>query len=169
MDHYRPTRYPRDSKQQRHHDQTIASACSSNLPNRTSSHHRNGGRHRNHRGCALFPREYPNPCRSNGRMGCPGSTPPAYHYLRAGAREPSESFPRRNGRSGWGPARHHRFHFRQHPLRVHHSGVTRTARAATVAPWRDTFPRHFPEPWHLPLLCALHDEMGMVGQVTVTP
>ena len=38
MDHYRPTRYPRDSKQQRHHDQTIARACSSNLPSRTSSH-----------------------------------------------------------------------------------------------------------------------------------
>jgi hypothetical protein len=38
VDHYRPTRYPRDSKQQRHYDQTIARACSSNLPSRTSSH-----------------------------------------------------------------------------------------------------------------------------------
>jgi hypothetical protein len=38
VDHYRPTRYPRDSKQQRHHDQTIARACSSKLPSRTSSH-----------------------------------------------------------------------------------------------------------------------------------
>ena len=27
MDHYRPTRYSRDSKQQRHHDQTIARGC----------------------------------------------------------------------------------------------------------------------------------------------
>src|SRR6266516_2926682 len=32
-------------------------------------YHRNGGRHRNRGGCAFFPREYPNPCRSNGRMG----------------------------------------------------------------------------------------------------
>ena len=31
------------------------------------------------------------------------------------------------------------------------AGATRTARAATGAPWRDTFPRHFPEPRNLPL------------------
>ena len=31
------------------------------------------------------------------------------------------------------------------------SGATRTARAATGAARRDTFPRHFPEPWNLPL------------------
>ena len=29
---------------------------------------------------------------------------------------------------------------------VHHRDATRTARAATSAAWRDTFPRHFPEP-----------------------
>ena len=75
------------------------------------------------------------------------------HTITFGQRagEPSESFPRRNGRSGWGPARHHRFHCRQHPLGVHHRCATRTARATTGTPWRDTFPRHFPEPRNLPL------------------
>ena len=36
---------------------------------RDRGNRRNRGGHQHRRGCALFPREYPNPCRSNGRMG----------------------------------------------------------------------------------------------------
>src|SRR5207247_9160270 len=48
---------------------------------------------------------------------------------------------------------------------VRHSGVSRTARAATVAPWRDSFPRHFPEPRNLPLHLrpARRDGHGWAG------
>jgi len=52
-------------------------------------------------------------------------------------------FPRCNCRFGWGPARHHRFHFRHYALGVHYRGAPGTAWTPSGAPRRDTLPGHF--------------------------
>jgi Plastocyanin len=86
-----------------------------------------------------------------------------------GAGEPSESFPRRNGRSDG--ARHAIIASTADST---HSGFIIAApqerRGLPQAPLGVTrFRVTFPNPGIFPYICALHDEMGMVGQVTVTP
>jgi hypothetical protein len=88
---------------------------------------------------------------------------PSIHYLRAGAGEPHESFPQRNGRSGWGPVRHHRF-----PSDSTHSGFIIQAfqeRGLPQLPLGVTrFRVTFPNSGIFPFICGLHDQMGMVGR-----
>ena len=102
-------------------------------------------------------------------MGCPGSTLPAYHYLRAGAGGPHESFP--DVTVDLDGARHAIIASTSDST---HSGFIIQAfqerRGLPQVPLGVTrFRVTFPNPGIFPYICALHDEMGMVGQVTVTP